>query len=1048
MADKENTPVPIPLTGRWRTSVDGTQLSEGDFQTLSNMRYTNAGIRSVSGMTKINSTTALTYPKVRAGHHFVKDEPAESHILVQAWNTGETASYIYRNDTAIPSVGDFNSTALYTEASGAGIGTFSNAPDGCVAYCNGKESLIWGGNEYRCGAFFNFNPDNSFVYNYSGAVSNTLQTTGNTALFKRVSATLDSNTMLLLHMDGTDGSTTFTDDSYATIHTVTANGNAQIDTADKQFGTASGLFDGTGDYLTIPDNADFDLSDGTWTIDFWFKANNVTNTKVIYQQSSSATVYLTIFLYSGILVMQVSNGTDFCRVESQTLLTGVWYHAEIVENGNNWYIFINGILSGTPTGASNTAVRCGNFTGLVYIGRNDYSAPTQDYDGWLDEFRISDNARHTTDFPIPLGAYGNNTITYAYIGSTRPIAGLKFYVKTANATAATVAATYWNGTSWASVSSLTDGTAATGKTLAQTGSLTFTSTVSTAKPKVLYNMAAYWYLVSWTSIDQNTEVYYVTLDTPMQPIVDIWDGIKRQVYAFFKYVGTTYTDHIFNVIDDSYTDADVTTYVELDSLATSSYILAGFAEPMMGAQLHLVPGHVNTTANTLVTVSYWNGTAWTSVGTIDDGTKGTSQSLNKSGNITWQAIAKGTEQTTTISTNDTPLYYYKLTFSQAFSADVQLYYVGGIPTQKEISTYKFPVSFHNRLWLCSDQSGDRNKITPSGYNTVSVFNGSDTLDFYLGDNTDIIAGGSLYTRFGSSLYENLILCKESETWLIDGTSLNTYALYKISDQYGCVAKDTFRICNIGFEIAQGINKHVAIWQAAGAIVIFDGSSVMPIHFDIENVFDPMSTTTINTAKIHKSTAFYNEAKREYHWLWASGANTTLNKEYVFDLLRRKWFEIDRSTGKYLQLGIPVSDTNGYKYVYGAIDTGYLERLENGTTFDGNNIVSQFQTPDIPLGGWNNETILRKVRLIAKSKATTTNSVAMTHYGDMANTGTSIGSFSVTDTTHRVVNNVKSISTGPHTFHSFACSMTTSNENIGFEPIGLEVFFKQAREKIL
>lgn len=1060
MADKELTPVPIPLTGRWRTSVDGTQLEEGDFQVLSNMRYTNAGIRSVSGMTKINSTTALTNPKVRAGHHFVKDEPSESHVLVQAWNSGETASYIYRNDTAIPSVGDFNSTALYTEASGAGIGTFSNAPDGCVAYCNGKESLIWGGNEYRCGAFFNFNPDNSFVYNYSEAVSNTLQTTGNTALLKRVSATLDSNTMLLLHMDGTDASTTFTDDSYATQHTVTANGNAQLDTANKKLGTASGLFDGDGDYLTIPDNADFNFSttgsNRKWTIDFWVNFSDIATTQALYYQETDLNNYMSIFM-----VGDTSGGYIRCEIVAaaavvvalQTpleLVASQWYHIEVVENSNDYYIFVDGVQKAYVSEGTTTVPA--NYTGSIYIGRNP-NETGYDLGGtsntWLDEFRVSNNARHTANFLPPQGAYGNNTITYVYIGSTRSLAGIKFYVKTANtATAPDPAVTYWNGTSWASVSSLVDNTDVAGKTLAITGTVTFTSTVSTAKPKVLYNMAAYWYLVSWTSIDQNTEVYYVTLDTPMQPIVDIWDGIKRQIYAFFKYVGTTYTDHIFNVIGDSYTDADATTYVELDSLATSSYILAGFAEPMMGTQLHLVPGHVNTTANTLVTVSYWNGTAWTSVGTIDDGTKGTSQSLNKSGNITWQAIAKGTEQTTTISTNDTPLYYYKFAFNQALSADVQLYYVGGIPAQKEISTYKFPVSFHNRLWLCSDQSGDRNKITPSGYNTVSVFNGSDTLDFYLGDNTDIIAGGSLYTRFGSSLYENLILCKDNETWLIDGTSLNTYALYKISDQYGCVAKDTFRICNIGFEVAQGINKHVAIWQAAGAIVIFDGSSVMPIHFDIENVFDPMSSTTINTAKIHKSSSFYDEAKREYHWLWASGANTTLNKEYVFDLLHRKWFEIDRTTGKYLQLGIPVSDTNGYKYVYGAIDTGYLERLENGTTFDGNNIVSQFQTPDIPLGGWNNETILRKVRLIAKSKATTTNSVVMTHYGDMANTGTSIGSFSVTDTTHRVVNNVKSISTGPHTFHSFACSMTTSNENIGFEPIGLEIFFKQAREKIL
>ena len=38
----------------------------------------------------------------------------------------------------------------------------------------------------------------------------------------------------------------------------------------KKFGTASGLFNGTGDYLTIPNHADFNLN-GDFTIDFWVR---------------------------------------------------------------------------------------------------------------------------------------------------------------------------------------------------------------------------------------------------------------------------------------------------------------------------------------------------------------------------------------------------------------------------------------------------------------------------------------------------------------------------------------------------------------------------------------------------------------------------------------------------------------------------------------------------------------------------------------------------------------------------------------------------------
>ena len=57
---------------------------------------------------------------------------------------------------------------------------------------------------------------------------------------------LDANTDLYLRMNGIDASTTFSDEG-TSGHTVTANGDAQIDTAQDKFGGASGLFDGTGD---------------------------------------------------------------------------------------------------------------------------------------------------------------------------------------------------------------------------------------------------------------------------------------------------------------------------------------------------------------------------------------------------------------------------------------------------------------------------------------------------------------------------------------------------------------------------------------------------------------------------------------------------------------------------------------------------------------------------------------------------------------------------------------------------------------------------------
>ncbi len=70
----------------------------------------------------------------------------------------------------------------------------------------------------------------------------------------------------LLLMDGTNGSTTFTDSKGTTW---TANGNAQISTAQSVFGGASGLFDGSGDYVSAAYASAIDLLPGSFILSGW-----------------------------------------------------------------------------------------------------------------------------------------------------------------------------------------------------------------------------------------------------------------------------------------------------------------------------------------------------------------------------------------------------------------------------------------------------------------------------------------------------------------------------------------------------------------------------------------------------------------------------------------------------------------------------------------------------------------------------------------------------------------------------------------------------------
>ena len=114
----------------------------------------------------------------------------------------------------------------------------------------------------------------------------------------------DNYTKLLLHFDGTDGSTTFVDSS-PSGKTVTAVGNAQIDTAQYKFGGASGLFDGNGDYLSVPDSDDWYFGTGDFTIDAWARFANANVCHCICAQRADDNNYWAFFYEVGIKIINL-----------------------------------------------------------------------------------------------------------------------------------------------------------------------------------------------------------------------------------------------------------------------------------------------------------------------------------------------------------------------------------------------------------------------------------------------------------------------------------------------------------------------------------------------------------------------------------------------------------------------------------------------------------------------------------------------------------------------------------------------------------------------
>lgn len=702
-------------------------------------------------------------------------------------------------------------------------------------------------------------------------------------------------------------------------------------------------------------------------------------------------------------------------------------------------------FANAPDGAM---MACNGVNNYIYSGSESRCSVfkvqdiTETY--WYD---YTDNVNNTLTDAANVAKMSATSGTVILVGATRPLQGVKFYVGTANATASTLVAAEWTGATWSTLTS-TDNTAISGKPLAQTGTVTWASTVATSKIKTIKDIVAYWYKFTFATMGTTATIYHCTVDAPIQDVVDIWDGNDRPVASFFKYlaVSTSYTDLSTHVYAKDYVAVDTTTFAVIGSLDPTDCLYCGFTERMMGLGFNLADdSYINTNATVMV-VQYWDGLQWVTITPFVDWTASSGgESFHQSGTVTWQQLAENIEYKQNIS-NQREFYYYKVSFTNALSSAVRLDYVYGIPVQQKILPHKFSVSWQGRNWLCNEVGGKQNSAICSNYNTNCVFNGNDTGKMYLGGVDGLVAGETLFSRYSASVYDSFVLFKKASVYLVDGTAVSNYTKYTVSDSVGIVAPQTLQKCDVSFEVAAGVTKHVLVWQSARGIEYYDGNTLVPMSDDIQDFFNPDSANYINVSIVDKFTSSYDEKNYEYHWCFATGASTTLNQEWVLDLRRKKFYDINRVTPK-LNCGFTVQDPNGLKYNYGGTLTGYLERLEYGTTFDGSAMVCTTFLGDPFLA--KSAMYLMKIRhlkVVVKAKNSYTNAVVITWYPDGATAGIVLQTASMQKTGYRVCQipysgNLDAV------MHGLKLEVTNTGEQLAFEPLLISGLYLAVREDI-
>jgi hypothetical protein len=237
----------------------------------------------------------------------------------------------------------------------------------------------------------------------------------------------DANTLLLVHADGTDGSTVIRDDNGAVAvrqpKYITAFGNAQIDAGQYKFGEVSAQFDGTGDYLLVGNPGDFLFGTGDFTLEGWFRFANTSSYKSLFASGGGNNVgNFACYLNSGTTIEIYNNGAGPVLAQATvTISTNTWYHIAISRASGVVKIFVDGVEK------SSTALTYNfNASTAGYVGY-DGITPSLQYNGWIDEFRVSNTARYTATFTPSTTAFANDANTLLLIHANGVDATTQFY---------------------------------------------------------------------------------------------------------------------------------------------------------------------------------------------------------------------------------------------------------------------------------------------------------------------------------------------------------------------------------------------------------------------------------------------------------------------------------------------------------------------------------------------------------------------------------------------------------------------------------------------
>ncbi len=191
----------------------------------------------------------------------------------------------------------------------------------------------------------------------------------------------------------------FTVDNGPVGLTIVAGGNATT-TASSKYGANAGIFDGSGDFLSITGSpAAMSFGTGDFTIEFWWLyTTGTTPTMFDWRPPGTNTVYPVIYTTGGTMRYFANSGDRITGTGAVN--DGAWHHIALCRSGTSTKLFLDGTQDGaTYTDSTNYLV-----ASTLYFGAN--TDGTFSLNGKIDEIRVTKGvARYTSNFTAPTAGF-------------------------------------------------------------------------------------------------------------------------------------------------------------------------------------------------------------------------------------------------------------------------------------------------------------------------------------------------------------------------------------------------------------------------------------------------------------------------------------------------------------------------------------------------------------------------------------------------------------------------------------------------------------------